>query len=191
GPFMACPGYNEDPPCKTIRKLTQKVQQKPPVQLEESCPKCGKPLLLRNGQYGEFISCSGYPKCKYIKQELLDVKCPKDGGDIAVRKTKRGDVFYGCVNYPKCDFASNLKLVDKTCPKCDSAYLLEVVNDKGTYLVCPNNREALPKRRKKKGAEEPEPTTAACTYEKKVAGPAPAAEMPDPEKTRAVVESVA
>src|SRR5579871_636591 len=191
GPFMACPGYNEDPPCKTIRKLTQKVQQKPPVQLEESCPKCGKPLLLRNGQYGEFISCSGYPKCKYIKQELLDVKCPKDGGDIAVRKTKRGDVFYGCVNYPKCDFASNLKLVDKTCPKCDSAYLLEVVNDKGTYLVCPNNREALPKRRKKKGAEEEAPTTPECTYEKKIAEPAPAVERPDPEKTRAVVESVA
>jgi DNA topoisomerase I len=193
GPFMACPGYNEDPPCKTIRKLNQKVQQKPPVQLEEACPKCGKPLLLRNGQYGEFISCSGYPKCKYIKQELLDVKCPKDGGDIAVRKTKRGDVFYGCVNYPKCDFASNLKLVDKTCPKCDSAYVLEVTNDKGTYLVCPNNREALPKRRKKKGAPVEEPTTPACTYEKKIAGPAPVPviEKPDPEKTRAVVESVA
>jgi DNA topoisomerase-1 len=193
GPFMACPGYNEDPPCKTIRKLNQKVQQKPPTQLDESCPKCGKPLLLRNGQYGEFISCSGYPKCKYIKQELLDVKCPKDGGDIAVRKTKRGDVFYGCVNYPKCDFASNLKLIDKTCPKCDSAYLLEVKNDKGTYLVCPNNREALPKRRKKKGAPEVEPTTPLCTYEKKIAGPAPVPELerPDPEKTRAVVESVA
>ena len=189
GPFMACPGYNEDPPCKTIRKLNQKVQQKPPVQLEEACPKCGKPLLLRNGQYGEFISCSGYPKCKYIKQELLDVKCPKDGGDIAVRKTKRGDVFYGCVNYPKCDFASNLKLVDKTCPKCDSAYLLEVTNDKGMFLVCPNNREALPKRRKKKGAPEEEPTTPLCTYEKKA--PMPVMERPDPEKTRAVVESVA
>jgi DNA topoisomerase I len=193
GPFMACPGYNEDPPCKTIRKLNQKVQQKPPTQLDEACPKCGKPLLLRNGQYGEFISCSGYPKCKYIKQELLDVKCPKDGGDIAVRKTKRGDVFYGCVNYPKCDFASNLKLIDKTCPKCDSAYLLEVNNDKGTYLVCPNNREALPKRRKKKGAPEEEPTTPLCTYEKKIAGlaPVPELERPDPEKTRAVVESVA
>jgi DNA topoisomerase I len=193
GPFMACPGYNEDPPCKTIRKLNQKVQQKPPVQLEEACPKCGKPLLLRNGQYGEFISCSGYPKCKYIKQELLDVKCPKDGGDIAVRKTKRGDLFYGCVNYPKCDFASNLKLVNQVCPKCESAYVLEVTNDKGTYLVCPNNREALPKRRKKKGAPEEEPTTPACTYEKKIAGPVKVPEMvlPDPEKTRAVVESVA
>jgi DNA topoisomerase I len=192
GPFMACPGYNEDPPCKTIRKLTQKVQQKPPVQLEESCPKCGKPLLLRNGQYGEFVSCSGYPKCKYIKQELLDVKCPKDGGDIAVRKTKRGDLFYGCVNYPKCDFASNLKLVDETCPKCHSAYLLEVANDKGTYLVCPNNVESLPKKRKKKGSPEEEaPTAPPCTYEKKIAGPAPAVERPDPEKVRPVVESVA
>jgi DNA topoisomerase-1 len=193
GPFMACPGYNEDPPCKTIRKLNQKVQQKPPVQLEEACPKCGKPLLLRNGQYGEFISCSGYPKCKYIKQELLDVKCPKDGGDIAVRKTKRGDLFYGCVNYPKCDFASNLKLVNQVCPKCDSAYVLEVANDKGTFLVCPNNREALPKRRKKKGAPDEEPTTPACTYEEKIGGPAPVPipERPDPAKTRAVVESVA
>jgi DNA topoisomerase I len=191
GPFMACPGYNEDPPCKTIRKLTQKVQQKPPVPLEESCPKCGKPLLLRNGQYGEFISCSGYPKCKYIKQELLEVKCPKDGGDIAVRKTKRGDLFYGCVNYPKCDFASNLKLVNETCPKCDSAYLLEVANDKGTYLVCPNNVEALPKKRKRKGAPEEVLTTPPCTYKKQIAGPAPVAELPDPEKTRPVVESVA
>ena len=125
GPFMSCPGYSDDPPCKTIRKLTQKVQQKPPVQLEEACPKCGKPLLQRDGQYGEFIACSGYPKCKYVKQELLDVPCPKDGGDIAVRKTKRGDTFYGCTNYPKCDFPSNLKLVNETCPKCDSAYLVE------------------------------------------------------------------
>ncbi|GGG76774.1 type I DNA topoisomerase [Edaphobacter dinghuensis] len=193
GPFMACPGYNEDPPCKTIRKLTQKVQQKPPVQLEEMCPKCGKPLLLRNGQYGEFISCSGYPKCKYIKQDLLDVPCPKCGSEIAVRKTKRGDTFYGCVKYPKCDFASNLKLVNQACPKGDSSYLLEVTSDKGTYLVCPNNREALPKRRKKRGAVEEESTTPECSYEKKIAGPAPAVvvERPDPEKTRPVVESVA
>jgi DNA topoisomerase-1 len=193
GPFMACPGYNEDPPCKTIRKLTQKVQQKPPVQLEEMCPKCGKPLLLRNGQYGEFISCSGYPKCKYIKQELLDVPCPKCGSEIAVRKTKRGDTFYGCVKYPKCDFASNLKLVNQACPKGDSSYLLEVTNDKGTYLVCPNNREALPKRRRKKGAPEEEPTAPECGYQKKIAAPAPVpvAGRPDPEKTRPMVESVA
>jgi len=195
GPFMSCPDYSADPPCRTIRKLTQKVQQKPPVQLDEACPKCGKPLLQRDGQYGEFIACSGYPKCKYVKQELLEVPCPKDGGDIAVRKTKRGDTFYGCVNYPKCDFASNLKLVNQVCPKCDSAYVLEVANAKGTFLVCPNNREALPKRRPKKGAPVAAPTTPECSYQKKVGPPksveVPVLELPDPEKTRPVVQSVA
>jgi DNA topoisomerase-1 len=196
GPFMACPGYNEDPPCKTIRKLTQKVQSKPPVVLEEPCPKCGKPLLQRDGQYGEFIACSGYPKCKYVKQDLLDVPCPKCGGEIAVRKTKRNTTFYGCTRYPKCDFTSNQLLVNETCPKCDSAYLVEVSNDEGTFLVCPNNREALPKRRPRKGAkEEPAPTTPECSFEKKIGPPKPkepepeARTVPDPDKTRTLVEA--
>ena len=193
GPLMSCPGYNEDPPCKTIRKLTQKVQQKPPVVLDEMCPKCGKPMLQRDGQYGEFIACSGYPKCKYVKQELLEVACPKCGGEVAVRKTRRGDTFYGCVNYPKCDFSSNQKMINEVCPKCDSAYLLELARADGTYLVCPNNREALPRRRPKKGAKVEEPVTPECGFEKKIGPPAavPALERPDPEKTRAVVESVA
>ncbi len=193
GPFMSCPGYSEDPPCKTIRKLTQKVQQKPPVVLEELCPKCGKPLLQREGAYGEFIACSGYPKCKYVKQELLEVPCPKCESAIAVRKTKRGDTFYGCTNYPKCDFASNLKLVNQACPNGDSAYVVEYSNKEGTYLVCPNNREFLPKRRPRKGAPVEEPTTALCSYEERIGDPAPAAviALPDPEKTRPVVESVA
>jgi DNA topoisomerase-1 len=172
GPFMACPGYNEDPPCKTIRKLTQKVQTKPPVQLDEPCPKCGKPLLQRDGQYGEFIACSGYPKCKYVKQELLDVPCPKCGGEVAVRKNKRGDTFYGCTRYPKCDFTSNQKLVNETCPKCDSAYLVE------------------------KGTEEVAPKTPECSYEKKIGPPkvkeeVPERTKPDPDKTRTLVEAMA
>jgi DNA topoisomerase I len=196
GPFMACPGYNDDPPCKTIRKLNQKVQQKPPVQLEEACPKCGKPLLQREGQYGEFIACSGYPKCKYVKQEILDVPCPKCGSDVAVRKNRRGDTFYGCTRYPKCDFTSNLKLVNQTCPKCESAYLVEVSDKEGTWLVCPNNHDRLPKRRAKKGAEAEQPTTPACGYVKKVGPPKPKEEprelsRPDPEKTRPVAEAVA
>jgi DNA topoisomerase-1 len=199
GPFMACPGYNEDPPCKTIRKLTQKVQSKPPVVLEEPCPKCGKPLLQRDGQYGEFVACSGYPKCKYVKQDLLDVPCPKCGGEIAVRKTKRNTTFYGCTRYPKCDFTSNQLLVNETCPRCDSAYLVEVANDEGVFLVCPNNHEALPKRRPRKGVKEEPAANAApeCGFEKKVGPPRPKEEepeerkRPDPEKTRPLVEAVA
>jgi len=165
------------------------------VQLEEPCPKCGKPLLQREGPYGEFIACSGYPKCKYVKQEILDVPCPKCGGEIAVRKNRRGDVFYGCTRYPKCDFTSNQKLVAQACPKCKSPYLVEVSDKEGTWLVCPNNQERMPKRRAKKGAEEPAPAVV-CGYEKKIGPPKPKEEpkelkRPDPEKTRPVVEAVA
>ncbi len=184
GQFMACPGYNEDPPCKTIRKLTHKQQQKPPVPLEENCPKCGMQLVLRNGQYGEFVSCSGYPKCKYIKQNLTGVKCPICGtGDIAERKARRGNFFYGCTNYPKCNFTSNYKTVPQTCPECGSAYLLEKTLKSGVYLVCPNNEkqnaaeEKRGKGRGKKADEEPavHAKTVVCHYEERI-GDAPATE---------------
>jgi DNA topoisomerase-1 len=198
GPFMSCPGYSDDPPCKTIRKLTQKVQTKPPVVLEEPCPKCGRPMLQRDGQYGEFIACSGYPKCKYVKQDLLEVPCPKCGSEIAVRKTKRGDTFYGCTRYPKCDFSSNQKLINESCPKGDSAYVLEYGNSEGTYLVCPNNREMLPKRRPKKGSPAVDEASLPpeCSFFKKIGPPAPKVEpvpltVPDPAATRPLAESVA
>src|ERR1039458_9252489 len=97
--------------------------------------------------HGEFVSCSGYPKCKYIKQNLIEgMKCPKCGtGDLAERKARRGNVFWGCTNYPKCDFTSNYKPVAKKCPECGSPYLLEKTLKSGIFLECPN---------KKKGAEE-------------------------------------
>jgi DNA topoisomerase-1 len=179
GAFMACPGYSEDPPCKTTRKLTQKQQQKAPVPLDEKCPKCGEQLVLRNGQYGEFVSCSGYPKCKYIKQNLIEgMKCPKCGtGDIAERKARRGNFFYGCTNYPKCDFTSNAKPVVEQCPECGSPYLLEKTRSTGVYLVCPNNRKSAaeedeaPKKRAKKGAAEELPGQVVCTYTRKIAEP--------------------
>lgn len=99
GMFMSCPGFNEDPPCKTFRKLSSKLQQKQavPKPTGEDCPQCGKPLVLRQGSYGEFVSCSGYPKCKYVKQNLIEgLKCPKCGtGDLAERKARRGNIFWG------------------------------------------------------------------------------------------------
>jgi DNA topoisomerase-1 len=178
GAFMACPGYSEDPPCKTTRKLTQKQQQKAPQPLDEYCPKCGLQLVLRNGQYGEFVSCSGYPKCKYIKQNIVEgMKCPKCGdGDIAERKARRGNLFYGCTNYPKCDFTSNAKPVPEKCPECGSPYLLEKTRTTGVYLVCPNNRksaaeEEAPKKRAKKGAAEEPAEQIVCSYQKKIAEP--------------------
>ena len=181
GPFMSCPGYNEDPPCKTIRKLSQKQQQKQnaPQPTGENCPLCSKPLVLRQGSYGEFVSCSGYPKCKYVKQNLIEgMKCPKCGtGDIAERKARRGNIFWGCTNYPKCDFTSNNKPVATKCPECGSPYLVEKTLKSGIFLECPNKKkgaedEPTPKKRAKKpGAEEPA-TAVVCSYSKRI-GDAP------------------
>ncbi len=193
GPFMSCPDYNADPPCKTFRKLSQKQQQKPPEPTGEDCPECGKPLVLRQGAYGEFVSCSGYPKCKYIKQNLIEgLKCPKCGiGDVAERKARRGNVFWGCTTYPKCDFTSNLKPVAKKCPECGSPYLVEKVLKSGIFLECPNKKksaeeESAPKKRGKKGAakaaELEEGAKVVCSYSKRIgdAPPPPTAETHGP-----------
>jgi DNA topoisomerase-1 len=190
GPFMACPDYNADPPCKTFRKLSQKQQQKPPEPTGEDCPLCGKPLVLRQGTYGEFVSCSGYPKCKYVKQNLIEgMKCPKCGeGDIAERRARRGNVFWGCTNYPKCDFTSNLKPVAKKCPKCGSPYLVEKTLKSGVFLECPNKKksadeEVATKKRGKKAAAAPaEENKVVCTYSKRIgdAPPPPTAETHGP-----------
>ncbi len=192
GPFMSCPGYNEDPPCKTIRKLSQKQQQKQaaPQPTGESCPLCSKPLVLRQGSYGEFVSCSGYPKCKYVKQNLIEgMKCPKCGeGDLAERKARRGNLFWGCTNYPKCDFTSNYKPVAKKCPLCKSPYLIEKTLKSGIFLECPNKKKAAedevaPKKRAKKGAEAAPPAVAVvCTYSKRIgdAPPPPTVETHGP-----------
>jgi DNA topoisomerase I len=201
GMFMACPDYNADPPCKTFRKLTSKQQQKQsaPQPTGEDCPQCGKPLVLRQGAYGEFVSCSGYPKCKYVKQNLIEgMKCPKCGtGDIAERKAKRGNVFWGCTNYPKCDFTSNYKPVAQKCPECGSAYLLEKTLKSGVYLECPNKKKgaeeeaAAPKKRAKKGAEPEQQAQVVCSYSKRIGDPPPpptadthAPVVENPEKKR-------
>jgi DNA topoisomerase-1 len=190
GAYMACPGYNEDPPCKTVRRLSQKQQQKPAVPLDEKCPQCGKQLVLRTGSYGEFVSCSGYPKCKYIKQNLIEgLKCPKCGqGDIAERKARTGNIFWGCTRYPKCDFTSNLKPVAQACPQCGSTYVVERVVDGGLYLVCPNNKEMMPRRRPRKGqtAAETQPAVE-CHFSERI-GDAPAPPVPTAETHGPVVE---
>ena len=197
GMFMSCPGFNEDPPCKTFRKLSSKQQQKvaAPKPTGEDCPQCGKPLVLRQGSYGEFVSCSGYPKCKYVKQNLIEgLKCPKCGtGDIAERKARRGNIFWGCTNYPKCDFTSNNKPVAEKCPECGSPYLVEKVLRSGIFLECPNKKKAAeeevaPKKRAKKGAE-PAESTVVCSYSRRIGDapslPTAATHGPVPEKESA------
>ena len=179
GQFMACTGY---PDCKTTRRLDQ-GKRVPDVPLEETCPKCQRNLVLRHGRYGEFISCSGYPECKYIKQNFIGVKCPKckDGELVEKKARRRGNIFYGCSNYPNCDFTSAYKPVAEQCPQCGSPYLLEKNLKSGSVLVCPNNKgraadeeeEPKPKRRGKKAAVEETPAAAAvkCDYSRPIPPP--------------------
>src|SRR5260221_9305729 len=173
GQFMACTGY---PDCKTTRRLDQ-GKRVPDVPLEEVCPQCGRNMVLRHGRYGEFVSCSGYPDCKYIKQNFIGVKCPqcKDGELVEKKARRRGNTFYGCSNYPKCEFTSAYKPVAEACPQCGSPYLLEKHLKSGSLLVCPNNskksaeeeEQPKPKKRGKKGvpAEEAAPAVAAVKYD--------------------------
>ena len=170
GQFMACTGY---PDCKTTRRLDQ-AKKIPDVPLEEKCPQCGRNLLLRHGRFGEFVSCSGYPDCKYVKQNLIGVKCPEcNEGDIAEKKARRGNIFYGCTNYPACEFTSAFRPVAEECPVCKTPFLLEKTLKDGTYLVCPNNKRSAaeePKRRgkKKKVVEE---SALRCDYSRPIQVP--------------------
>ncbi len=171
GQFLACTGY---PDCKTTRRLDQ-AKKVPDVPLEEVCPKCGRNMVLRHGRYGEFISCSGYPECKYIKQNYIGMNCPdcKDGELVEKKARRRGNLFYGCSNYPKCTFTSAYKPIAEKCPECGSRYLLEKNLKSGTVWVCPNNKaksseEEEPPKKARKGkkappAEEPAPTVR-CDY---------------------------
>jgi DNA topoisomerase I len=125
------------------------------------------------------------------------LKCPKCGtGDIAERKARRGNLFWGCTNYPKCDFTSNYKPVAEKCPDCGNAYLVERTFKDGVYLVCPNRGKGAeeaaeapaPKKGRGKKVVEPEPTgVAAYHYAKRIADapPPPTAETHGPVMEKA------
>ncbi len=140
GMFLACTGY---PECKTTRKIISTKQgvaaAKPDQILEELCPNCGKNLVIKHGRYGEFTACTGYPECRYVKLKATGVKCPLDDGDIVERKSRRGKVFYGCANYPKCEFTLWNKPIAEPCPKCGRLFLTEKITKRhGRQLICSN-----------------------------------------------------
>lgn len=108
-----------------------------PEYVGRDCPKCGKPLLMRYGRYGKFIGCSGFPECRHVEPilEKVGVACPKDGGDLIERKTRKGRVFYGCANYPNCDWTSWKKPIKPPCPTCGG--LLVIANkNSAVCTVC-------------------------------------------------------
>ena len=114
-----------------------------PIYSDEICDKCGKKMLIKNGRYGKFLACSGFPECKNAKPFLvkIGIPCPeKDcNGEIIQRKTKRGRIFYGCSNFPKCSFVSWKRPVNKKCPKCHSILVITQNKKKGNYYECSNS----------------------------------------------------
>ena len=142
GRFLACPGY---PECKNTRELPGENGESAPSQApavettDQKCPKCGSPMVIKSGRFGKFMACSAYPGCKTTKPIPLGVKCPKCGGELSERRIKGGKSFYGCSNYPKCDFASWDRPLPRKCPECGSPYLVEKYSKKdGLRVVCPN-----------------------------------------------------
>ena len=115
GPFVAC--ENHPKACKYTRPI--KGEKKPAELTKYMCQDCGEAMVVRHGRSGDFLGCSKFPKCRGTRSMPTGVKCPKDGGEIAERRSKkRGKAFYGCENYPNCDFVVWDKPVAEACPEC-------------------------------------------------------------------------
>jgi DNA topoisomerase-1 len=163
GHYLACIGY---PDCKYTANYTrdekgriQLIEQVKDEVSDEVCKKCGKPMVIKNGKYGPFLACSGYPDCKNTismqsggPQQETGINCPvKDcQGAIVTKKTKRGKTFYGCNQYPDCKFALWDKPAPQKCPECGAEFMVEKSTKKeGSFLLC-MNQECRHKIKKEK-----------------------------------------
>ena len=126
-----------------VKNAFDEMEKKAPVETGENCPECGNPLVIRKGRYGEFIACSNYPECKYIKKEQKEIKeimeCPNCNGKIIEKTTRKGKLFYGCSNYPKCKFASWDKPIEEKCPECGKTLVEK--KDKIKCIECSYEKE--------------------------------------------------
>lgn len=144
GEFLACEKY---PECTNTMDFERdgegKIIPKPrpqPEESDETCDKCGKPMVYKHGRYGRFLACSGYPQCRNIKAETTGVNCPEEGcdGELVRKVSKRGKVFYSCNRYPKCTFAIWDKPIPEKCPKCGYPFLVSKEKKDGSTTVrCP------------------------------------------------------
>ncbi len=134
GEFVGCPGFPECPfTSNFIRNESDGsimlVEKEKPQTLDINCPECKKPLREMMGRFGKFISCSGYPDCKYIQQNKAGFPCPQDNGAIVQRKW-RGGTFWSCKNYPECKYALFGEIEETPCPLCKAPALLKKVDAK-------------------------------------------------------------
>ena len=117
--------YKDFEPC--IKNAFDNMEKKEPERIGEDCPNCGHPLVKRKGRFGEFIACSNFPECKFVKSDekkIVEVcDCPNCDGKIVEKRSKRGKIFYGCNNYPKCKTAYWYKPIGEKCPECGEMLL--------------------------------------------------------------------
>ncbi|MBF0448544.1 MAG: type I DNA topoisomerase [Magnetococcales bacterium] len=143
GRFMACSNY---PECKFTRNILKEgEEEKPeaePVMSDQVCEKCGLGMLIKEGRFGKYLACSGYPDCRNIqsldKPTDTGISCPSCGkGTFLEKKSRRGKVFYSCSTYPKCKHALWNKPVLQTCPKCNAPFVTEKITKKwGLEHLC-------------------------------------------------------
>ena len=131
-------GFNKDLVNAKNAQDKFKVKDEP---IGRKCPECGNDLVIKHGRNGKFIGCSAFPECKYTETIVKDtkVKCPKCGHRIIEKVSKRGKVFYGCENYPNCDFALWDKPTGEKCPECGSL-LVHRKNRRGESVLCSNEK---------------------------------------------------
>ena len=129
---------------KTLKQAKEEMQGIK-IQLKEDetdiiCEKCGRRMVIKTGRYGKFIACPGYPECKNIKKLIQEngAQCPKCDGKVVVRRSKKGRVFYGCSNYPACDFVSWDEPVQEKCPRCGKTLLRKKGKTPKLYCITPD-----------------------------------------------------
>ncbi|WP_160675636.1 type I DNA topoisomerase [Clostridium sp. C8-1-8] len=104
------------------------------------CDKCGRMMVIKQGRFGSFLACPGYPDCQNTKPivEEIDAKCPLCGGGVVIKKSKKGNKFYGCSNYPECSFVSWYEPAKENCSSCGSHMVIKYNKTKGKFMECTN-----------------------------------------------------
>ncbi|MFZ0548256.1 MAG: type I DNA topoisomerase [Candidatus Promineifilaceae bacterium] len=136
---------------KAIEKVDVAAREPEPV--GRDCPTCGNPLVYRESRYGRFIGCSDFPNCRYTEQIItkIGVKCPNDGGDLIEKRTRKGGrLFYGCANYPECEWMSWKKPLPTPCPICGG--MLVQANRRMAECTKCGERQPLPQEQGEKEA---------------------------------------
>jgi DNA topoisomerase-1 len=142
--YQVFPGYYEDNMVLTLSDELEKVlkeleEEMKNVKVVGECEKCGSEMVEKTGRFGLFAACTGYPKCKNTKAipKTIGVACPNENckGDVVIRRSKRGRIFFSCTTYPDCDFVSWERPLDRKCPKCNN-YMVAKKSKAGEQAVC-------------------------------------------------------